>query len=201
MDWVDVVILLSILLFVTPFAQLSVAAARRRRARGQCERERGTRVLSLVLGMDPIATYGLPVVRFETLPLPAELADAVAATPPGTPIDLLVDTPAGLAFDAQALVEALARHGAQTTLFVPRRALTAGLELAHAVDRVVLGTEAVVGDGREAPLHADELRAQGVRVEEGVPDCIAGYLGAFREPRRPRFALPFYVALPRRSST
>ena len=201
MSWGDLVILLLILLFVTPFAQLTAAVARRRRARSRCERERGTRVLSLVLGTDLIATYGLPVARFETLPLPVELADAIAKTPSGTPIDLLVDMPAGLSFDPQPVAAALEAHQGVATLFVPRRALTGGSLLAHAAGRVALGSGAIVGDGGQTPLTADDLRAQGVSVEDGVPGCLAGYLGAFREPRRSRFVLPFYLALPRDRSS
>lgn len=198
LTWNNFVILLLILLFVTPFVELAVAVAVRRRARGRCERERGTRVLPLVLGMDLIATYGLPVARFETLPLPGELAAAIEKTSPETPIELLIDLPAGLVFEAQAVAEALRRHPAPTTAYVPRRALTAGAELARAVDRVVLGAGAVVGDEEERPLSATDLGAQGIAVEAGVPGCIEAYLGSFARPHRPRFVLPFYVAVPRR---
>lgn len=197
MSWDNVAILLLALLFVTPPAQLSLAAARRRSARVRCERLRGTRLLPLVLGSDLIATYGIPIARFETLPLPGELAGAIAAVPADVPIDLLLDLPAGIPFEMPAVAAALAARTAPTTLIVPRRGLSGGAVLARAAGSVLMAPEATVADAEGRTLTAAGLRAEGVGVEENVPACVAEYLRRFGEPRRPHPTLPFYLALPR----
>jgi|GEM_PF-3222823 len=147
MSWDYWAILFLIFMLVTPAAQIGVSWARRRWARGVLERRRDTLVVPIVLSMNTVATYGLPVARFEQLPLPEEVAAAIGAAPPERPIDIVVDMPAGLRFDPGPVALAIGERSATTTLVVPRSALSGGLTLARAADRVLLGAEATVGDG------------------------------------------------------
>lgn len=168
MGWEFWAILFLIFVLVSPAAQLGVSWARRRRAQARLQAERGSRVIPVILSMGTIATYGLPLARFEELPLPPELVTAVAGTGATTPIDLIVDVPAGLDVDGKALAGALAAHGAPTTLIVPRQALSGGLDLARAVDTVMLGRGATVA-GSTGPAGGAAAQATGER-----PDAIGG---------------------------
>jgi hypothetical protein len=208
-------ILFLIFLLVTPAAQIGVSWARRRGARTTLERERGTRVVGVVLSMGTVATYGVPIARFEQLPLPEETAAAIAAAPPDRPLDVVVDMPAGLRYDPAPVAEAIAGRAAQTTVVVPRRALSGGLTLVGAAGRVLLGESATVADrvggGHEVPapagdrpsctrepvLDASGLQGLGIDAEEGVPDEFFCYLDRLAGPRPPRRWFPFLIRVPR----
>jgi hypothetical protein len=218
MGWGFWAILFLIFMLATPALQLGVGAARKWRARRVLERERGARVVPLILDLQTVASYGLPIVRFEQLPLPGELARAIGTTAAGRPIDLVVDLPAGLPLDVFPVAAALAAHPAKTTLIVPRRALVGGLALARAADAVLLGPGAMLcGDLRgdaDAPTGGDALPARasrrgdttcdladlkdlGLPAGEELPAALPAYLARFREPRRPARRLPFYLSQPR----
>jgi len=216
MGWGSWMILFLIFLLVTPAAQIGVSWARRRGVRRTLEHERGTRVVGIVLSMGTVATYGVPLTRFEQLPLPEETAAAIAAAPPDRPLDIVVDLPAGLRYDPGPVAEAMAGRTAQTTVVVPRRALSGGLTLIGAADRVLLGEGATVADrvgagGHEAAAPAGErpsctsepsldasgLRRLGIDAEEGVPDAFFCYLDRLAGPRPPRRGFPFLIRVPR----
>jgi hypothetical protein len=149
MGWGFWAILFLIFLLVTPVVQLTVGWARKGKAKRALERQQGTRVIPLILDLQTVATYGLPVARFEQLPLPNEVARAIRTTPLGRSIDLVVDLPGDVAFDmgpvTTALAERRANASAPATLIVPRRALTGGIALVRAADAVLLGPGAVLG--------------------------------------------------------
>jgi len=207
MGWGTWAIIFLILLLVTPAAQIGVGWGRRQRARRKLERARGTRVVPIILGLETVATYGVPIARFEQLPLPGEVVAAISATPEDLPVDVVIDMPADLRFDAGPVAAALRERESPTTVFVPLRALTAGLTLARAADRVVLAPDAVIADTRRVPasasgataggLHPDDLRRLGLTVEEGIPTDVEHYTGHFSEPSRPVHRLPFYIHVPR----
>lgn len=205
MGWVSLILLLPLFLLVTPATQLGVGWGRRRRAGSRLEKERGSRVIPLILSMETVATYGIPLLRFEQLPLAEELAAAVSATAAGRPIDLVADLPLDVDLDVAPLAAALAAHKAPTTLLVPRRALTGGLTLAAVVDTIVLGpAAALAGDrpGRATPtLHAADLRTLGLHVEETLPEHLAAYLASFTPPQRPPGRMPFFISLPPATSS
>ncbi len=205
MGWWSLILLLPLFLLVTPALQLAVGWGRQQRARVRLEEERGSRVIPLILSMEAVATYGIPLLRFEQLPLAEELVAAVAATAAGRPIDLVVDLPRDVDLDVAPLAAALAAHGASTTLLVPRRALTGGLTLAAVADTIVLGPAAAIAGDR--PGHATpacgaaDLRALGLPVEETLPEHLAGYLASFTPPQRPSGRLPFFISLPPAASS
>jgi hypothetical protein len=213
MDWNLGAIIFVSLLLVTPAIQLAVGWARKWRARRALQHERGARVIPIVLDLQTVATFGLPVARFEQLPLPNEVARAVHATPRDRPIDLVVDLPAGVAFDAEPVADALAARTAPVTLIVPRHALTGGIALARAADAVLLGPGAVLSNGQAAadsrpgadpgPASPAEtcdlagLQDLGLPAAEGVPSALPAYLARFREPLPTRRKWPLYMARPR----
>jgi hypothetical protein len=200
MGWWSLIMLLPLFLLVTPAVQLGVEWGRRRRARLRLEKERGSRVIPLILSMETVATYGIPLLRFEQLPLTEELVAAVAEAGAGRPVDLVVDLPPDVDLDVAPLAAALAAHESPTTLLVPRRALSGGLTLAAVVDAIVLGPAAAIAGDR--PGHATptcgvaDLRALGLPVEETPPEHLAGYLASFAQPQRPPGRLPFFISLP-----
>lgn len=197
MSWGTLTILWLIFLTVTPALQLGLVWARRRATRRRVERERGSHVIAIVHSLETVATYGVPLARFEQLPLEVEVVSAVHAVAPTQPIDLLVDLAPELPLDPRPVAAALRAHSGPVTMVVPRRALTAGASLAEAADALLLGDGACVSDVDTDPLDAAALRAQGLHVQDTVPDCFMSYLALFGEPAQPHRHWPPYIALRR----
>lgn len=171
MGWGLWPILFATLLLLTPAVQLGVAWERRRRARRRFEERCLCRVFPLVLSMGTVATYGLPLTRFEELPLPQEVAAWVAATPAGVTLYLLADLPARVDFDPAPVVAALAERAGPATLVVPRRALAGGLALARACGEVLLGPAALVADSTRSEAATDPASEPGgdAATADGAP--------------------------------
>ena len=148
---------------------------------------RTSRVAALVYCREAVALFGFPVIRYATLSDPREVLAAIAATPPDTRLDLVVQLPRGLDLPIGEIAAALAAHHGEVTLFVPLYALSGGLELAQAADGAALGPRAAVaGAAAGSPaLSARELRELGVTVREETPAELAAYMRLCPQPPQP----------------
>jgi ClpP class serine protease len=61
------------------------------------------------------------------------------------PLDLILHTPGGLVLAAEQIAQALVRHKAKVTVFVPHYAMSGGTLLALAADEIVMDRNAVLG--------------------------------------------------------
>lgn len=61
------------------------------------------------------------------------------------PIDILLHTPGGLVLAAEQIANALSRHPAKVTVFVPHYAMSGGTLIALASDEIVMDENAVLG--------------------------------------------------------
>jgi ClpP class serine protease len=144
--WLFLVFLL--LLFLTVIAPLmrqrAVLAARARRLTA-FQRERGTRVITIIHRQEQIGLFGVPLVRFIDIDDSEEVLRAIRLTDDATPIDLVLHTPGGLVLAAEQIAHAVRAHPAKVTVFVPHYAMSGGTLVALAADEIRMDPHAVLG--------------------------------------------------------
>ncbi|MBE3589457.1 MAG: ATP-dependent Clp protease proteolytic subunit [Firmicutes bacterium] len=109
------------------------------------ERRRGSRLISLIHRQESVSFLGIPISRYITIEDSEEVLRAIHLTPPDVPIDMVLHTPGGLVLAAEQIAQALRRHRAPVTVFVPHYAMSGGTLIALAADRVVMDPNAVLG--------------------------------------------------------
>ncbi len=137
--------LLFILSALVPlFKQRRIQLERYRLIR-QLEKERKSRVITLIHRQEALSILGIPIVRYVTVEDSEQVLRAIRLTPPDLPIDLVVHTPGGLLLAAEQIAMALKRHKAKVTVFVPHYAMSGGTLIALAADEIVMDPNAVLG--------------------------------------------------------
>ncbi|MCL6520341.1 MAG: ATP-dependent Clp protease proteolytic subunit [Armatimonadetes bacterium] len=111
----------------------------------QLEKERKSRVITLIHRQEALSILGIPIVRYVTVEDSEQVLRAIRLTPPDLPIDLVVHTPGGLLLAAEQIAMALKRHKAKVTVFVPHYAMSGGTLIALAADEIVMDPNAVLG--------------------------------------------------------
>jgi proline-rich tail region repeat protein len=194
----DVLFVFLTILVASMAVPVVVVEHRRARLLKRLGTRRASRVAALVYCQEAVALFGFPVIRYATLTDPREMLAAIAAAPPDTPLDLVVQLPRGLDLPIGDIAAAMAAHRGQVTLFVPLYALSGGLELAQTADSVVLGPRAAVAAAPEASpaLSARDLRALGVTVLEETPAELADHMRLSPQPPQPPAG--WFVDVPRK---
>ena len=83
--------------------------------------------------------------RFINIDDSEQVLRAIRLTDKNVPIDLILHTPGGLVLAAEQIAEALLRHPAKVTVFVPHYAMSGGTLIALAADEIVMDENAVLG--------------------------------------------------------
>jgi ClpP class serine protease len=140
--------LLWILLLVSAFAPLVRARlldyARLRAIRG-LERQRGTRVVTLIHRQELRTFLSIPVARFIDIDDSERVLRAIRLTPKDMAIDLVLHTPGGLVLATEQIANALKNHPAKVTVLIPHYAMSGGTLLALAADEILMDENAVLG--------------------------------------------------------
>ena len=139
--------LLFIFLLMTILPMLkrqTLERARYRFLRG-FEKERGSRLITLIHRQEAISLLGLPIKRYIDIEDSEEVLRAIPLTPDDMPIDMVLHTPGGLVLATEQIALALLRHPAKITVFVPHYAMSGGTMIALAADELVMDTNAVLG--------------------------------------------------------
>jgi ClpP class serine protease len=118
---------------------------RRRELIQQLERERGSRVITLIHRQETMSLLGLPFGRYIDIDDSEQLLRAIRMTPPEMPIDLLLHTPGGLVLASDQIAYALKRHDGRVTVIVPHYAMSGGTLVALAADEILMDPDAVLG--------------------------------------------------------
>ena len=119
---------------------------RRRRALIRAlERQRGSRVITLIHRQETVSLLGLPFGRYIDIDDSEQLLRAIRMTPPEMPIDLVLHTPGGLVLASDQIAYALKRHGGRVTVIVPHYAMSGGTLVALAADAILMDADAVLG--------------------------------------------------------
>jgi ClpP class serine protease len=145
MDWLNFLWLFFIISSLTPVLQQRWIEGSRLRLIRKLERERRSRVITLIHRQETLSFLGIPFSRYIDIDDSEEVLRAVRLTPSDMPIDLIVHTPGGLVLAAEQIAYGLVRHGAKVTVFVPHYAMSGGTLIALAADEIVLDGNAVLG--------------------------------------------------------
>jgi ClpP class serine protease len=111
----------------------------------QMERRRGTRVITLIHRQETISFLGIPLRNYISVEDSEQVLRAIRLTPDTMPIDLILHTPGGLVLASEQIANALNRHPANVTVFVPHYAMSGGTMIALAADEIVMDENAVLG--------------------------------------------------------
>lgn len=109
------------------------------------ERQRGSRVITLIHRQESVAILGIPVTRYIDIHDSEQVLRAIKLTPPDMPLDLILHTPGGLVLAAEQIAEALVRRKGKVTVFILHYAMSGGTLLALAADEIVMDENAVLG--------------------------------------------------------
>jgi ClpP class serine protease len=116
--------------------------AKRQAIIADLERERGTRVITLIHRKEPWEDENHEAITIEDSEF---VLMRIRTTPPEQPIDLILHTPGGLALAAEMIAMALKRHLAKVTVMVPFYAMSGGTLIALAADELRMEPYSVLG--------------------------------------------------------
>lgn len=134
-----------VIAFLTPLIGQRMRAAARVRQIRRIERERRSRLITLIHRQESVSLLGIPITRFIDIDDSEAVLRAIRLTQPDIPIDLVVHTPGGLVLAAEQIAQALIRHRGKVTVFVPHYAMSGGTLIALAADEIVMDPNAVLG--------------------------------------------------------
>jgi ClpP class serine protease len=153
------VVLFLIMSIVQPVLRSRYQTMQRARQIAAIEKERGSRVITMIHRQETRTLLGFPVARMIDLEDAQEIIPALADTPADTPIDLILHTPGGMVLAAMQIARAVKAHRAKVTVHVPVYAMSGGTLIALAANEIVLGEFSVLGpiDPQIAGLPAASL--------------------------------------------
>ena len=128
-----------------PILRQKMLEASRIRVLSRLEHRRQSRAIALVHRQETMSLLGFPLMRYIDVNDSEEVLRAIKLTDPDCPIDLIVHTPGGLVLAAGQIANALKRHRAKVTVFVPHYARSGGTLIALAADEIVMDPNAVLG--------------------------------------------------------
>lgn len=128
-----------------PMVQQRVLEAARLRLFGKLEKERKSRVITLIHRQESLSFLGLPLMRFINIEDSESVLRAIRMTPDDMPIDIILHTPGGMVLASGQIAHALRRHPARVTAFVPHYAMSGGTMIALACDEIIMDPDAVLG--------------------------------------------------------
>lgn len=134
-----------IIISIQPLIRQRLLEWQRTKAFRLLEQKRGSRVIGLIHRQETMSFLGFPIARFIDIQDSEDLLRAIQLTDEHIPIDLILHTPGGLVLAAEQIAEALNRHPAKVTVFVPHYAMSGGTLIALAADEIVMSPNAVLG--------------------------------------------------------
>src|SRR5215216_1651526 len=122
-------IILLIQVFVPALMQ-RVQAGRRLATLRKIEKQRGSRVITLIHRQETMSLLGFPIARYIDIEDSEQVLRAIRLTPSDLPIDMVLHTPGGLVLASEQIAWALKRRRGTVTVFVPHYAMSGGTLLA-----------------------------------------------------------------------
>ncbi len=144
-DYLNLLWIFLILISLQPVVRQRMLAMSRLRALARLERERGSRVITLIHRQETMSFLGFPISRYIDIEDSEAVLRAIKMTDDDVPIDLIVHTPGGLVLAVEQIALTLKRHPAKVTVFVPHYAMSGGTFIALAADEIVMDENAVLG--------------------------------------------------------
>lgn len=145
MDFFSLLWIFFIISSLQPVIRQKMLEAGRLQLMERLERQRKSRVITLIHRQETLSLLGFPLVRYIDIDDSEAVLRAIKMTDDDVPIDLILHTPGGLVLAAEQIANALRRHPARVTVFVPHYAMSGGTLIALAADAIVLDENAVLG--------------------------------------------------------
>lgn len=109
------------------------------------EQKRNSRVIAFIHRQGTMSFLGFPLMRYIDINDSEEILRAIKLTDKSIPIDIILHTPGGLVLASEQIANALKKHQAKVTVFVPHYAMSGGTLIALATDEIVMDENAVLG--------------------------------------------------------
>lgn len=138
--WLLLVVLLLFQFFRSPSLE-----GKRLEAIEAIQKERGSRVITLIHREETVNLFGIPVNKYIDIDDAEAVLRAIRLTPPEKPIDLILHSPGGLVLAASQIAHAIQKHKGKVTVFVPHYAMSGGTLIALAAGEIVMDPNAVLG--------------------------------------------------------
>jgi ClpP class serine protease len=144
-DFLNIIYLLLLLQIFVPLIQKQMLMARRLGVIRLIERQRQSRVITMIHRQETMSLLGIPIARFIDIEDSERVLRAIRLTEPDMPIDLLLHTPGGLVLASEQIANALKRHKGKVTVLIPHYAMSGGTLIAIAADEILMDPDAVLG--------------------------------------------------------
>lgn len=145
MTFLDFIWIFFILSWLFPAFRQRRIQMTRLRLMERLEATRGSRVITLIHRQESFTLLGMLSRRYINIEDSEQVLRAIRFTPPDRPIDLILHTPGGLVLASEQIAEALTRHPARVTVFVPHYAMSGGTMIALSADEIRMDENAVLG--------------------------------------------------------
>ncbi len=145
MNFTDIIWLFFILISVLPMYKQARINRNRLGLLHRIERQRDSRVISLIHRQEAISILGIPISRFIDVEDSEQILRAIRLTPDDMPIDLILHTPGGLVLASEQIARAILLHPSKVTVFVPHYAMSGGTMISLAADEIIMDENAVLG--------------------------------------------------------
>jgi ClpP class serine protease len=109
------------------------------------EKKRGSRVIALIHRQETLSMLGFPLMKYIDINDSEQILRAIKLTDKDVPIDIILHTPGGLVLATEQIANALKKHHAKVTVFIPHYAMSGGTLIALAADEIVMDENAVLG--------------------------------------------------------
>lgn len=141
----NLIFLAFLMIVLQPLLSGRMFALRRAQAIRAIERQRKSRVITMIHRQERRSLFGFNMSNMIGLEDAQSIISAIKATPRDMPIDLVLHTPGGLVLAAMQIARAVEAHPAKVTVFVPIYAMSGGTLIALAADEVVMGEFSMLG--------------------------------------------------------
>jgi ClpP class serine protease len=137
--------LLIIFSLFVPVLQRRMLVARRLQAIRNIEKQRGSRVITMIHRQEAMSFLGIALHRYIDIEDSEQLLRAIRLTPNDMPLDIILHTPGGLVLASEQIACAIKRHPGKVTAFIPHYAMSGGTLVSLAADEIVMDPDAVLG--------------------------------------------------------
>ena len=145
MDFINLLWVFLLLASVLPLVRQRMLESTRVRLLRSLEEKRGSRLIALIHRQESMSFLGFPMARYIDIEDSEQVLRAIKLTDDNVPIDILLHTPGGLVLAAEQIANAISRHPAKVTVFVPHYAMSGGTMIALSADEIVMDENAVLG--------------------------------------------------------
>lgn len=145
MDLLNLFWIFLVIVSVVPLIRQRLIETSRLRLLRSFEEKRGSRVITLIHRQESMSLLGFRMARYIDIEDSEKILRAIKLTDDDVPIDLILHTPGGLVLASEQIANALARHPAKVTVFVPHYAMSGGMMLALAANEIIMDENAVLG--------------------------------------------------------